>query len=150
VTPAGAEKALPATVTRLGQLPDSSSGTTTYPVVVTLDGAGLDLASGGTASVDVVVGTASGVVTVPTSAVSNGAVDVLDGATVTRVRVTTGVVGRTRPEITGGLQAGQTVVLADLDQALPSGGSTTTQRRFGVGAGGFAPPSGGFGGAGRG
>jgi hypothetical protein len=63
------------------------------------------------------------------------------------VRVTTGVVGRSRTEIASGLKAGQQVVLADLDEALPSGGSSTGQRRFGTGGvgglGGGGLPGGG-------
>jgi HlyD family secretion protein len=157
VTPAGADKALAAKVTWISTQPSDSSSTTSYPVVVTLDDSGLDLPSGGTASVAIVVGTASDVVTVPTSAVSNGTVTVLTDGTPSRVRVTTGVVGGSRTEIASGLKAGQQVVLADLDEALPSGDSSTTQRRFGTGGlgGGFTggggfpgggAPGGGFGG----
>ena len=146
VTPAGAAKALTGSVTRIGRLPDTSSGSATYPVVVTLDDTGLGLPSGGTAAVDIVVGTAEDVVTVPTSAVTDGTVTVLDSDTVRRIRVTTGVVGRRLTEITGGLRAGQRVVLADLDQALPTG-DTSPRRGFGGGLdGGVRVPgaAGGF------
>lgn len=135
VTPAGAGKPLAGTLTRIGQLPDTSGGSTTYPVLVTLDDADLALPSGGTAAVDVVVGTARDVVTVPTSAVTGGSVLVLSGGAVERVRVGTGVVGRVLTEITSGLRSGQRVVLADLGAALPTGNATT--RRFGGGVGGL-------------
>ena len=146
VTPAGAAKALTGSVTRIGRLPDTSSGSATYPVVVTLDDTGLGLPSGGTAAVDIVVGTAEDVVTVPTSAVTDGTVTVLDSDTVRRVRVTTGVVGRRLTEITDGVRPGQRVVLADLDQPLPTG-DTSPRQGFGGGLdGGVRVPgaAGGF------
>ncbi|MEX0426386.1 HlyD family efflux transporter periplasmic adaptor subunit [Nocardioides sp. DS6] len=148
VTPAGADDALEATVTAIGQVPATSSGSTTYPVTVTLAKRGLDLLTGTTASVDVVVGSADGVLTVPTSAVSDGTVTVLDDGEPQRVRVTTGVVGRSRTEVTDGLKAGEQVVLADLSTPLPTGDSSG-QQGFGSGQrGGSASFSGGGFGAG--
>ncbi len=147
VTPAGASKALAGTITRITPVPDSNSA---YPVTVTLDDDGLELPAGGTAAVDIVVGTADGVLTVPSSAVSNGAVEVLDGTTVTRTRVTTGVEGTTRTEITAGLKAGQQVVLADLNQAVPTSGQQNGLNGRGFAGGGlggpvtFQAPAGGF------
>ena len=120
VTPAGASRAYPGTVTRIGQLPTSggsggSASASTYPVTVTLADRGLDLLAGATAAVDVTLGSATHVVTVPTSAVSNGSVEVYVDGKATRTRVTAGLVGRTRTVITQGLEAGQQVVLADLN-----------------------------------
>lgn len=160
VTPAGATAALSGSVTSVSNVPDSSSSSTTYPVVVTLTRPDAALLVGTTASVDIVTGEAKDVLTVPTSAISNGAVEVLDGDSLQRVRVTTGLVGRTRTVVTDGLKAGQQVVLADLSEALPTGDSTT-ERGFGSGlrtgvgglgggsfAGGFAGTFGGASGRG--
>ena len=95
---------------------------------------------------------ASHVLTVPTSAVANGVVRVLDGDTLVRTRVTTGLVGRASVEVSDGLVAGDVVVLADLTQEVPSGdtGTTTGQGGFGggqggPGAGGGTPRDGGGG-----
>lgn len=137
VTPAGASKSLQGKVSRITPVPDSNGD---YPVTVTLDQDGLDLPAGGTAAVDVVVGEAAGVLTVPTSAVSNGSVAVLDGTTVTRTRVTVGVVGTTRTQISAGLKRGQQVVLADLDTAVPTGEQNNGFSR-GLGGGGLGSTS---------
>lgn len=130
-------------VTWIGQLPSSSS-TSTFPVVVTLDGSGKALEAGSPVDVGVSLGSANGVITVPTSAVRDGVVTVLDGTKTTTTRVTVGLVGADRTQITNGLTPGQTVVLANLRTALPT--STVNQTRFG-GGGGFG---GGLGGTGFG
>ena len=67
----------------------------------------------------------------------------LDGGTHERQLVTVGAVGPVYTQIVQGLSAGQQVVLADVDEAIPT--STTTSRfaRF-AGAGGL----GGLGGTG--
>jgi len=141
VTPAGAGEAYAGSVTQISRIPSSgSTGSTTYPVTVTLDQKGLSLLAGATAEVDITLGSANNVLTVPTSAVTDGSVEVYAGGKVSRVRVTTGLVGRVRTVITDGLEAGQQVVLADLSSALPTSGSTTTR---GFGGGSFG---GGFGG----
>jgi len=127
VTPAGDAGTYGASVTAVSNVPSSSSGSdTTYPVTVTLRKRGLALLTGVSATVDVVVGAKAGVLTVPTSAVSDGVVTVLEHGTATRTRVTTGLVGAALTEVTDGLDAGATVVLADLDADLPTGDSTTT------------------------
>jgi HlyD family secretion protein len=114
-------------------------------VTVTLAKHGLTLLSGATASVDVILGEATGALTVPTSAVSDGTVEVYADGKVSRVRVTTGLVGRSRTVMTSGLKAGQKVVLADMSAALPTSGAPTTTGRSRFGGGGF---SGSFGGGG--
>jgi len=153
VLPAGAVSALPATVTRIGEVPSTDSGTSTYPVTLTLAATDLSLMAGASAAVDVTVGTATDALTVPTSAVSEGTVTVLSGGSTSRVRVTTGVVGPTRTQITAGLSDGATVVLADLGAAVPSSGTQQTVRGFGGGGGtftggGLGAGGGGFGGGG--
>ena len=130
VTPAGAEKSLPGKVTLVGQVPDTASGTSTVPVTVTLDETGLDLLAGNTATVEVVVGSAEDVVTIPASALDSGSVTVVDGDTTERRQVTTGLVGATRIEVTDGLEEGEQVVLADLSRDLPS---TDTSGQEGAG-----------------
>lgn len=130
-------------VSAIGLSPESSdteSATTTYRVTVRLDD---DVAApeGSAASVALVTGTASGVVTVPTSAVtrrtaSAGFVQVLgDDGEAARTAVTLGPVGATTVAVTEGLEAGDRVVLADLDAALPSSGSGDVRSITGGGRG---------------
>ncbi|KQW53423.1 hypothetical protein ASC77_03835 [Nocardioides sp. Root1257] len=142
-TPAGADTALRGAVTQVSSVPASDS---TYAVTITLRRKHLDIATGLTASVAVVTGTASDVVTVPASAVSDGRVTLLEDGVATPTPVTTGVTGATRVEITDGLAKGDEVVLADLDAALPTGDTETNNRVQLGGPGGFGgtggPPTG--------
>jgi hypothetical protein len=70
---------------------------------------------------------------------ANHTVTLLTGGTPTATRVETGAVGATLTEITSGLNAGDEVMLADLNQPLPS---TTAGLRGIGGAGGGARPGG--------
>lgn len=138
VVPAGWDHALPGKLTQVGlNATTDTSGTTTYPVTVTLGGRpSIPLGAG--AQMQIVTGSATGVVTVPTSAVTvrsggAGTVLVLAGATASLTPVTVGLVGTSRTAITSGLKAGQQVVVADLGAALPSGDTSS-----GTGLGGLA------------
>ena len=130
VTPAGWATSLTGTVSAIGLLPDSSGN---FAVTVTVE-SGRTVAEGSTASVSIVTGVARNAVTVPTSAISRtgtrAVVRVLDGDTVTRTVVTVGVVGKRKVSISQGLKAGATVVLADLDAAVPSSTTNNNQQRF--------------------
>lgn len=138
VTPAGATEALAGTVGRIEHTATSDSATSsdpTYAVQVVLADRDLALAEGMPATVAMVVGAAEGVVVVPASALTDGTVTVVDDTgQARRTRVSTGLVGATEVEITDGLDAGDEVVLADLDAALPSGDSDQ-QGRGGLGSG---------------
>ncbi len=126
VVPDATGKAVAGTVTSIGLVATtSSSGVTTYPVTVTIaPGTGLSERTGDQASVAIVVGHATAVTVVPTSAVHRvGAVRTVDVDTAGRVslvRITTGVVGARWTQVTAGLRQGQQVVLADLTTPLPS------------------------------
>lgn len=140
VTPAGASDPLAGEISRVAHLPTASSDSSadpTYAVQVTLDQRDLALPEGLPASVAVVVGKADDVVTVPASALTNGTVQVVRDGKAERVRVTTGVVGSTDVQVVDGLDAGDRVVLADLDADVPTGDSE--QR----GIGGFGGGPGG-------
>ncbi|MDA8293618.1 MAG: HlyD family efflux transporter periplasmic adaptor subunit [Actinomycetota bacterium] len=132
VVPDATGTAVAATVTNIGLVATtSSSGVTTYPVTVTIaPGTGLTERTGGQASVAVMVGHATDVTVVPTSAVHRvGAVRTVDvdtAGTVSLVRITTGVVGARWTQVTAGVHRGQQVVLADLTAPLPT--STTGTR----------------------
>jgi len=94
------------------------------------------------------------VVAVPTSAVqtigSRSVVEVVSGDTPTVKRITVGVVGTTYTQVLSGLYVGQSVVLADYSEAVPSSNTNTfggLGGLSGLGGGGF---EGRFVGGGRG
>ncbi len=148
ITP-GAAATVEGEVSSIGLTPEASddqSSATTYRVTVRIDG---DIAApeGSAASVALVTGTAAGVVTLPTSAVTRrtatqGTVLVLgDDGKVSRSQVTLGAMGDTSIAVTDGITAGQRVVVADLEAALPSSDTADVRSLTGGGVGG--PPSGG-------
>ncbi|MFN2538906.1 MAG: efflux RND transporter periplasmic adaptor subunit [Mycobacteriales bacterium] len=146
----GASKSASGVVSQIGLLPtdnsssSSNASTTTYPVTVRVDG-GPGLVEGGTASVGIAVKTVRDVITVPNSALHGSTVDVLSAGKVSRVRVQTGTVGALVTEVTSGLKVGQTVVLADLGEALPTSSTTNNDRGFTGPRDGFSGPAGGAG-----
>ena len=117
----GSGTALTGNVVAIASTPESSS--TSYRVTVGLDdptqqAAGLH--NGNIGTVSIVTETATAVVTVPTSAIrlvgTQHIVTVVDDdGTATATRVTIGAVGSAETEITSGVEAGDVVVLADLD-----------------------------------
>jgi RND family efflux transporter MFP subunit len=162
VIPDGSTKALVGTVSSISVAPSTSSTTTSYTVVVGLTSDDADLLNGATGSVTIVTGHAASALAVPTSAVTTtGAkhtVKVLNGSKATVTTVKVGVVGDTWTEIKSGVNAGQTVVLANINQSLPGSATTATTSAantivsriqglartgggFGGGAGGFTPPN---------
>ncbi|MPZ83800.1 MAG: HlyD family efflux transporter periplasmic adaptor subunit [Actinophytocola sp.] len=128
VTPSGSTAGIEGTVSRIGLLADDSAESVAYPVTITVDEPTAAMPAGSTAGVAIVIDTAEGVLTVPTSAVHNGTpstVTVLAGAESTPREVTVGAVGPLRTEIETGLEEGERVVLADLDTPLPSADQQT-------------------------
>ena len=129
---------LDGTVSRIGVLSTTTGSATTYPVTVELTVHGARLYDGTEAVVTITTRTSTQVLTVPTSAVhalgDRHAVEVLDGGTPRTVLVGIGAMGPQRTQITSGMTAGTRVVLARVDEALPSN-STTNGRRFGGGLG---------------
>jgi multidrug efflux pump subunit AcrA (membrane-fusion protein) len=125
----------------------SSSSTTTYRVTVALDRPDADIRNGATATVDIITGSATAAVAVPTSAVTtNGSrhsVVVLDGGSTETVQVEVGVVGATWTEIRRGLRAGQSVVLATVSDPLPDSATNSSNADSGPS---FFPRGGGAGG----
>ena len=136
VTTPGETETAEGTVTAIGLVADSSSGTASYPVTVSVEDPAISLPAGSQAMLAIVLATATDVVTVPTSAVTrrgDGAVvQTWDGSTLSRRAVTIGTVGTSEVEITDGLDVGDEVVLADIDQAI-SGASDTINDRGGFG-----------------
>jgi multidrug efflux pump subunit AcrA (membrane-fusion protein) len=152
----GHPTALHGTVASIGLVSSTSGSTTTFPVTVQLNAGSPHLYDGTGADAVITTGTASGVVTVPNSAIRSGrsgthSVTVVQGGKTTTVPVTIGVVGTDVTQIKSGLKAGQQVVIADLGQQLPSSTSSTNSGfRPGGGFGGGGFGGGGFGGGGFG
>jgi RND family efflux transporter MFP subunit len=133
----GISTALTGKVTLIGVLDNSSTSTPSYPVTVLLASTKTTLFDGAGASLSVDVGAVDNVLTVPSSAVhttgSQHSVTVLDNGVTSEVPVGVGLVGSGLTQITSGLKAGQVVVLANVDEAMPT---TQINNRFG-GAGGL-------------
>jgi HlyD family secretion protein len=148
----GISKATTGKVTAIGLVADSSSGTTSYPVTVTVEQPTISLPPGSRALMQIVVATAQDVVTVPTSAVTRSGtgtaatVRTWNGSTLATKQVQVGAVGSREVAITSGLTAGTRVVLAAIDDPIKGASSEINDR------GGFGPaiefrgPAGGGGG----
>ena len=147
VQPDGSAITITGRITNIGLVSTSTTTSTTYPVTISLTGDTSQLRNGGTASISITTASAANALTVPSSAVhaNNGTytVVVLDGDTTKDVTVQVGAIGPQWTEIKSGLSAGQTVVLADLHQALPTSATSSSngqQRNPLTGRGGFAVP----------
>ncbi len=125
----GAGTSIDAKVVTVGVAAATSGTTTTYPVVVGFTVSTTGLHNGASASVVIELAQAADALTVPTSAVRTAGtlhvVAVLSGGKSRTVPVQVGTVGSERTEVTSGLSAGQAVVLADLNQALPASNTNT-------------------------
>ncbi len=155
VTPAGTTQTYTGSVTEVAPVATISGGVATFPVTVTISGTHDELKSGMSASVSVTVSQAVGVLTVPTSAVSNtggsSSVRVMDNGVVETVPVTVGASDAEVTQILSGISTGEQVVIATVSSSIPSSTSTGTTGRSGfAGLGGGGGFTGGGGFAGRG
>ncbi|TMK84184.1 MAG: efflux RND transporter periplasmic adaptor subunit [Actinobacteria bacterium] len=151
VVPDGAGSSIDGKVVSIGVVPTTSGSNTVYPVVIGLNGSPDGLRNGGDAAVTITLNHTSDVLAVPTSAVRSAGggafhiVTVVSGSKTSIAPVQVGAVGADLTEIKSGLQEGQQVMVANLNQPLPS---NTLTRGFGGGGGlGGAGGGGGFGGA---
>ena len=144
----GIDGTIAGTVSQVGPVQSGTSGYT-YPVVVALPSSASGLFTGSTANVVIATGAVSNVVAVPTSAVQSlgtrSFVEMLSDGTLTRRVIKVGMVGDTYTQVLSGLTPGQSVVLADYAEPVPSSNTSTLG---GFGGGGFG--GGGFGGGGFG
>jgi len=149
ITPSGTGTKVFGTVSSVGVIASSSGGTATFPVTIAVTGKPTELYAGGTADVVIIVKQLNDVLTVPTAAIRT-----VDGKTVVRLvsdgkevdtPVTVGAVYGPSTQITKGLSAGDTVVIADV--RLTGGGQRPGQNNRGqndvVQGGDLKPPGGG-------
>ncbi|WP_030158793.1 efflux RND transporter periplasmic adaptor subunit [Streptomyces sp. NRRL S-244] len=130
-----------------------------YAATLTITSPTDDLRSGLSASIQVVIGEASGALSVPTAAVSgtgaNRSVTVVKGdGTAVRTPVTVGLEGDSTDQILSGLTEGEQVQLAAVSStgsggfpggAFPGGAGAGATRSRGTGGGGFRTGGGGGG-----
>jgi hypothetical protein len=145
ITADGSRAVLHGTVTSIGIVSSSSGSSTTFPVTIRLDADSPHLYDGVGADAVITTGTARNVLTVPNSALHTGlgsvrTVTVASGGKTSTVAVTVGLSGDDVTQVETGLKAGEQVVIADLNEALPSSASQSNNNR---GFGNF--PGGGFG-----
>jgi hypothetical protein len=142
-------------VSQVGPVQSSSSGYS-FPVIVALP-ASLSSALhwGSTGNVTITTGTVSNVLAVPTSAVqtlgTRSYVIELSKDQLTRKIITVGMVGDTYTQVESGLSPGQSVVLVDYAEAVPSSNNNANLGSVlggGGGAGGFFGGARGFPGGG--
>jgi len=135
------------TVSQVGPVESGSSGYS-YPIEVALPTSAQDLFAGSSANVTIATGQLTDVTAVPTSAVltagSLSYVQMLKDGRLARKVIKVGMVGSLYTEVRYGLSVGQSVVLADLAEPVPSSNANTNG--FG---GGFGGGLGGLGGGGR-
>lgn len=136
----GSNADMSGTVSRVGPAQTGSSGTS-YPMIISLSGAGTSIRAGAAGEATVVLSVARHVLTVPTSAVhttspGHSYVDELRGGRERRQPVATGVVGALRTEVLSGLRSGDVVVLADPTLPVPSSTAGTTTSGLGPTGGG--------------
>jgi HlyD family secretion protein len=153
VTAPGTDDPADGRVTAIGMVADSSSGSTVYPVIVTVEDPAIALPTGSSALLEIVVSTAKDVVTVPTSAITKrgdaASVRVWDGKELSTEQVTLGATSTRSVEVTKGLKAGDRVVLAAIDDPIDGASSELGRSGFGpnspvvefrrAGAGGSGP-----------
>jgi multidrug efflux pump subunit AcrA (membrane-fusion protein) len=148
ITTTGATAPVFGLVTSVGIVASSSSGTAAFPVVVAVTGSPPGLYAGSTATLAITYREVSNVLVVPTLAITRSGqaayVTVSANGHQTRKQVTVGLSSGGSTQVTAGLAAGDTVLVA-----IRTGGTGTgtgTRGGFGGGAGGFGGGAGGFGG----
>jgi HlyD family secretion protein len=140
----GTVKTITGTVAQVGPV-QSSDGSYTYPLVVAFPASAKGFFTGSSANISVITSEVKDVLAVPTSAVNTEGtrsyVVVLSGGVAVDKTVKVGLVGYTYTQIISGLKEGDSVVLANYAEAVPSSNTSTI--------GGFSG-TGGFGGGGFG
>jgi multidrug efflux pump subunit AcrA (membrane-fusion protein) len=143
ITPSGATQAVSGTVTSVGTVPSSSSGTVTFPIVVKVSGHPSGLYAGASATMSITTKKAVRALVVPTLAVryegSRATVEVDDGGSRSTRAIQVGTTYGFETQVLSGLRAGEKVVVS-----VPTFGRPSTSRGSGEGgSGGGTFPGGG-------
>jgi multidrug efflux pump subunit AcrA (membrane-fusion protein) len=149
ITPSGATTPVYGTVGTIGLLATTTSGVSSFPVVIDVTGSPSGLFGGTSATVSIIVKELQGVVVVPTGAVSytggTTAVTLDSGGRKVVQPVTIGIAAAGQTQVVSGLSVGQQVFVTSVSFRGPLG-ATRTGGGFGGGGGGFGGGGGGFGG----
>ena len=136
VTVQGTTVTVPAAVRTVGIVATTTSGATSFPVTLSIDGNPAGLFYGASVNVVVDAGDFSDVLTIPTSALttsgSDATVQKVTNGTTTTTPITPGRVFGDRTEVTSGLSDGDVVRIVVRETARPQQS----------GVGGFGPPQG--------
>lgn len=154
VTVPGMTNPVFATVGSVALVATTSSGVTTFPVVVDITGSPAGLYSGSTVQVQIIYRQLSNVLVVPTAAITVTAgtpyVQVVSSSGSVQTKITTGASSGAQTQVLSGLSAGQQV-LETFRNATGTGSASGTGRIGGSGfRGGNFGGTGGFGGGGFG
>ena len=157
ITPSGATSPVYGTVGSIGVVATTTSGVSSFPVVVDVTGSPSGLYGGTSVNVSIIVKELQDVVVVPTGAVSytggTTAVTLDEAGRQVTQPVTVGIASGGDTQIVSGLSAGQKIYVTSVSFRGPLGTSRSGSRGFGGfggGTGGFGGGTGGFGGAGAG
>jgi multidrug efflux pump subunit AcrA (membrane-fusion protein) len=163
ITVSGSTSNVFGTLTSVSKLASSSSGASTFPIVVDVTGSPSGIYGGSSATMSIVTKELQDVVVVPTSALSysgNNTTVTLDsgGAKVTRT-VTIGAASGGNTQVTSGLVVGDKIYVTEISFRAPTGGTSRAggsslfggsgTSGLGGASGGSFPsgaPTGGFGG----
>lgn len=146
------------TVGSIGLLASTSSGVSSFPVVIDVTGSPAGLFGGSSANVTITTKELQNVIVVPTNAISysGGATTVMldSGGKKVPQNVTIGTASGGQTQIVSGLSVGQKIYVTSVSFRSPLGTSGRTGTGgfggFGGGTGGFGGGTGGFGGGGGG
>jgi membrane fusion protein, macrolide-specific efflux system len=152
ITPTGATDEIFGTVSSVGLVAESStSGSSTFPVVIDVTGKVSGVYAGSSADVSIVVKQLQNVLTVPTAAVKNTngktSVTVVKNGKQHSTAVTVGAVYGQQTQILAGISAGDQVLVTTLRLRTTTNGGTGGNGGFGGGGfgefgGGQGPPGG--------
>jgi multidrug efflux pump subunit AcrA (membrane-fusion protein) len=129
ITTEGVNTPVSGTVASIGLTADTSSGVATFPVVIDVTGTPSGLYAGASATVSIIYNQLTNVLAVPAATISTGpggqsVVQVMKNGHQVSTDVTTGLTAGGLTQITGGLTAGQQVVLNLVRLGSPGSGST--------------------------
>jgi membrane fusion protein, macrolide-specific efflux system len=155
ITVSGSTTPIYGTVGSIGLLATTTSGVSTFPVVIDVTGSPTGLYGGSSATVSIITKELPGVVVVPTTAIQysgNGTTVTLDsdGSKVTRT-VTIGAASGGNTQVTGGLSVGDKIYVTTITfHGATGAGRSGLFGRTGGGGGFGGGGGGGFGGGGGG
>lgn len=116
---------------------ETSSGVTSYPVVIKLDSPNDQIYANMSATANIITNSKSDILTVPSGAIqtdSNGGsyVRVMKNGQIQNVTVQTGISNDTDTEIVSGLSEGDTVVTGEISTGSPSNSRTNSTSPFSI------------------